>query len=331
MSPILLHRGFTVVDRKKGVIVDFQTAVRRLRGLDQSPTYDWQAETTKFLSDLRVQERQARTLEGHESELRRYKAWLDDHRIDWTSIASDEIDVYVRLREHLSFSSRASVMTTLRVFYRWCEQKRLVESSPASHLATPKRPAPAPKSMNVDEVRKLLIYLQDHQADGLRELRDRALMLTGLYTGFRASELARSVWGWYDIPGRAVTIPISKMQRGRTVKMHPDLVPILEEWGKAQGLDRKRTARAFSLDGEPIVAARVGKVARRYAKLLDIPLTAHVLRHTFATWSLRKSGNLYAVSKALGHARLAQTEVYLRTSPDDSDPAISSLPGPEDW
>ncbi len=318
-------------NRKKGVIVNFQSAVQRLRGSSHLPAYDWKKETGTFLSDLRVAERADRTVEGHAYELGRYRDHLTEHGLDWVTINQDQISDYVRLREHMSFSSKASVMTTLRVFYRWCEKRKIVEASPAAHLETPTRPAPVPKSLNLDQVRLLLTYLDDHQADGLRELRDRALMLTGLYSGMRSKELASTPWEWLDMRAQAIVIPLSKMQRGRTIRMHPDLVPLLTAWGEAQGLNRKRSIPAFSINGEAIVSSRVGKVAHRYAELLDIPLTAHVLRHTFATWSLRKSGNLYAVSKALGHAQLSQTEVYLRGDPSDSEEAVLSLPDPESW
>jgi integrase len=220
------------------------------------------------------------------------------------------------------------------VFYEWTVAQGHVAVSPASHLVTPPRPKAVPKALSVTQVRVLLLHLDVHAPDGLRELRDRALLLTGLYTGMRALELAELEWGKLDLIERVVTITIAKMNKGRSVRMHPDLVPTLTTWCDAQGFKGDHDAPVFSLDRKEkkaIVANRVGKVARHYAKLLDIPLTAHTLRHTFATWSLRRSGNIYSVSKALGHARLAQTEVYLRSDPSDSDDAVGSLPSLGDW
>lgn len=87
----------------------------------------------------------------------------------------------------------------------------------------------------------------------------------------------------------------------------------------------------FSLTKDAIVSNRVGKIARTYAKELHLPITGHVLRHTFATWALRKSQNLYSVSKALGHAQLTQTEIYLLSDPKDSEPAVEALPSLKEW
>jgi len=40
-------------------------------------------------------------------------------------------------------------------------------------------------------------------------------------------------------------------------------------------------------------------------------LSTHIARHSFADFARRKSGNLFAISKTLGHRDLATTQVYL--------------------
>ena len=44
---------------------------------------------------------------------------------------------------------------------------------------------------------------------------------------------------------------------------------------------------------------------------ITVPVSPHVLRHTFATLFLQKGGSLTALKKILGHDRLATTEIYL--------------------
>ena len=45
----------------------------------------------------------------------------------------------------------------------------------------------------------------------------------------------------------------------------------------------------------------------------DKDLTCHIARHTFADTARVKGANTYAISKALGHARLSTTEKYLKS------------------
>lgn len=44
---------------------------------------------------------------------------------------------------------------------------------------------------------------------------------------------------------------------------------------------------------------------------LAVPVSPHVLRHTFATTFLQKGGSIAALKKILGHDRLTTTEIYL--------------------
>jgi integrase/recombinase XerD len=39
----------------------------------------------------------------------------------------------------------------------------------------------------------------------------------------------------------------------------------------------------------------------------------HTLRHTFATHYLRKGGNLFYLSRVLGHASISTAQIYLRS------------------
>lgn len=47
-------------------------------------------------------------------------------------------------------------------------------------------------------------------------------------------------------------------------------------------------------------------------------LSFHVARHSFADFARRQSGDLYAVSKALGHTSLQVTQNYLRSFDKDA-------------
>jgi site-specific recombinase XerD len=86
-------------------------------------------------------------------------------------------------------------------------------------------------------------------------------------------------------------------------------------------------------NGAAISPERAGKIVRRIAKATGIPVHTHKLRHTFATWTLKESKDLYAVSKALGHRQLKQTEIYVQAAMDVEQiaEAVAKLPGFEEW
>jgi integrase/recombinase XerC len=283
----------------------------------------------EFASDLKLDGRAARTIGGHELELRRLERWCVAEGLDWWTLTRRQLQPYVRLRADLGHSSRANMFCTLRTFYRWAVEVGYVAMSPAAGFKTPTKPHPLPRALTLIQVRQLVTHLRENAGAGLRQARDEALLLTALYAGLRACELAPLRWPAVDLVSGVINIHISKMNKGRAVPIHPALRQVLEQWREIQQLDS--SALVFSLDGQAILPNRVGKIARRYARTLGLPLTAHVLRHTFATWMLRNSGNLYAVSKSLGHSQVRQTEIYVSADVEDLRGPLESLPGVDGW
>ncbi len=58
---------------------------------------------------------------------------------------------------------------------------------------------------------------------------------------------------------------------------------------------------------------------------LDDEITAHVLRHTFATTLVRGGTDLVIVAELLGHARLETTRGYTRSTREDRTRALDLL------
>ena len=61
------------------------------------------------------------------------------------------------------------------------------------------------------------------------------------------------------------------------------------------------------------------------AGLEDDEITAHVLRHTFATRLVRGRTDLVIVAELLGHARLETTRAYSRPTQQDAIDALELL------
>lgn len=273
------------------------------------------------------------TIAKHRQELARYARWLEQAAIAWDTAAAADVRAYVRTRAQLGHSARGNVYCSLRVFYAWAVGEGLISANPAGTLHTPRRGRPMPKTLKQAHVRQLIVYLGG--LEGLRARRDEALVLCAVYTGLRAAELAKLRWGDVDLDAGIITIWISKMNHGRVVPIHPQLLPILIRWQQIQNLGSNAPVfgdtHQDSTAGRAISPARVGKIVKGVAIATGLPMTAHVLRHTFATWTLRKSKDLYAVSKALGHAALKQTEIYVSAEIEQIAAAVACLPNLDAW
>ena len=97
------------------------------------------------------------------------------------------------------------------------------------------------------------------------------------------------------------------------------LFPLLKPGDDADGVTlRKR------INGKNVV---VNKRLKRLAKLAELDpngLTFHVARHSYADHARTKSGDLYAISKSLGHGDLRTTELYLKSFDADAVDALAA-------
>lgn len=86
----------------------------------------------------------------------------------------------------------------------------------------------------------------------------------------------------------------------------PFLFPVLEE--NRNYSDRNYLKRRISSKNSSLNAA-LKEVARLAGTEQNVSF--HVARHSFADYARKQGGNVFAISKALGHSKIATTEMYL--------------------
>ena len=95
------------------------------------------------------------------------------------------------------------------------------------------------------------------------------------------------------------------------------LFPLLTDGDERDGVWLRRRISSRNVQ----VNAALKRLAKR-AGLAPEGLSFHVARHSFADYARTKSGDLYAISKSLGHGNLQTTEAYLKSFDRD---AVDSL------
>jgi integrase len=207
-----------------------------------------------------------------------------------------------------------------------------IASNPARRLSKSEKP----KRKNVTEARVLdAKEIEDLIACSLDTY--KPVVSTLAYTGLRLSEALGLVWSEIDFEGGVIkvrhqlsratrekparTVPLKTDAARREVVLLPQLSAVLKEHRKtflSHGLYRPNGYVFVTANGGPLycrnVAERgVGKAARAAGLNRDgIPaLTAHDLRHSFASHLIRAGADVYSVSRQLGHARASITlDVY---------------------
>jgi site-specific recombinase XerD len=162
--------------------------------------------------------------------------------------------------------------------------------------------------------------------------RDRALALVPFYAGTRIAEtVALDVDDVRLSARKGVLRVLGKGRREREVPIHPQLRTALADW-----LDERRTWLAASDSTALFLNRRGGRLTPRAAHdvitgiaaraALDDGVTAHALRHSFATTLVRGGTDLVIAAELLGHSRLETTRAYTRPSAEERRNAVELLP-----
>jgi integrase/recombinase XerC len=173
-------------------------------------------------------------------------------------------------------------------------------------------------------------YLGDPVA-GAPSPRDRAIALIPFYAGTRIAEIVNLDTDDVRLSARKGVLRIcGKGEKVREIPIHPQLRASLTDWLDERpdwpGADtpalflNQRGARLSVKGAHDIITA-----IATTADLQDDDITAHVLRHTFATRLVRGHTDLVIVAELLGHARLETTRAYSRPTHQDTIDALKLL------
>jgi integrase/recombinase XerC len=210
-------------------------------------------------------------------------------------------------------STVARKLATLRSFYKFLLRRGKVQSNPAAVIRTPKQDKRLPKYLEVEEIEKLFSNCDTTTMLGAR---DRAIMETLYSTGIRVSELVALNMSELDMAGNVVRIR-GKGKKERIVPIGPGAIQSIVHY-----LDMRRLfAPGGKHDFEALFINKHGQrlstrsVRRKLDKYLveaglDLSVSPHTLRHSFATHMLKGGADLRSLQQMLGHQSLSTTQIY---------------------
>ncbi len=259
------------------------------------------------------------TVASYSSDLERYALFLKNNHIDDVS----ENDTYQILKhlidlrdEGLSASSRARHLVTLRSFYKFMYQEKLLKKDPSKLIDFPKSGLKLPDTLNIEEVTRLLEAPDTSKSKGKRD----AAMFELLYAaGLRVSELVTmkminlnleaSFIRVFGKGSKERIVPIGNYAREKTEDYIKNARPYLL---KSYVSEYLFTARA----GKPMTRQGFWKMLNKYALIakIDKNISPHTLRHSFATHLLEGGADLRVVQLMLGHADISTTQIYTHIS-----------------
>jgi site-specific recombinase XerD len=174
----------------------------------------------------------------------------------------------------------------------------------------PKRTRRLPTVLSPEEVALLI--------DSAKNLMHRAILMTLYATGLRRAELCRLRVADIDSERMMIHVREGKGGRDRDVLLSPKLLKTLREywrWMKPKTWLFPGMVNNWRAD-VPIDTKVVWEAVRAAKERAGITkrVSPHTLRHSFATHMLEAGADLRTIQVLLGHAKLADTSVYLHLS-----------------
>jgi integrase/recombinase XerD len=178
------------------------------------------------------------------------------------------------------------------------------------NIPLPKQPWKLPIILSQQEVSRLI--------DAASNLMHRAILMTLYSTGMRRAELCHLQVTDIDKERMVIHIHQGKGQRDRDVDLSEKLLETLREywrWMRPKTYLFPGTVNNWRAD-VPITGKVVWAACRQATQRAGIQkrVYPHLLRHCYATHWLESGGDLVALQKLLGHAKLEDTVKYLHLS-----------------
>jgi len=288
----------------------------------------------EFLEGIQSNNYSAETVYSYERDLQTFEDFLnDDIDTDFKDLSKRSI---IKFKAYLSSTSRLTashehgvgqlssysinrILSALRSYLKFLidvDYKTPITADAIKLLKTEKKYGQVPE---MQELIKLIEAPTRFETDEKVKLRNRAMLETLFATGMRISELLSLKKEQLDESGRIYVMGKGKKQR--FVYLTARAIRHLKAYLKTRHDDSPyffipyrglNTGDKYKKISTNYLQAKI----KRYRELLsiNIPISAHSIRHSFATYLAENGANPAAIQILLGHESLDTTTRYVHAS-----------------
>lgn len=268
----------------------------------------------KYLEYLKVERKYSnKTILSYKDDLIEYNEFLGNNFTNILNIDMNIVNNYMKYLydRKITKSSISRKLSSIRGLYNYLVREDIIKENHFNKIQNPKRELYLPKFLKDEELDKIFSVCNSNNPTEERD----TLIIELLYaTGVRVSEL--------------VNIKIKDINRKEK------LIKVLGKGNKERMViynnHTKKALDTYLKDGynyfnkkssEYLILNKNGnKLSERYIReiinkkvsqaSLDIKISPHTLRHTFATDILENGADLMTVKELLGHESLNTTSIY---------------------
>lgn len=260
------------------------------------------------------------TINNYTKDILEYLKYLEQDNITLTNTGLNLARnyAYTLANKNLKPTSINRKLSSIRNFYRFLITQEVVKSNPFDAIETIKTEKKLPNYLYLDDLETLFNSIDQSTPLGVRNY----CLLELLYgTGIRVSELCNIKLHDIDFYNNNILIT-GKGNKQRYVPIHESLREVLITY-----LNFARNELLKDSDeivdnlfvnhrGGPLTSRGVRDILKNLVNEtgLNVKISPHVLRHSFATHMLDYGADLRSVQKLLGHENLSTTQIYTHVS-----------------
>ena len=202
-------------------------------------------------------------------------------------------------------------ISSIRSFYQYLLQNRIVAKDPTLKLESPRRKRELPDILTLKEV-DILLSQPDQTTD--KGIRDKAMLELLYATGIKVSELIS-----LNIDDINLDLGFMRCSTGlkeRIIPIGSVALETLYNYFKNVRIKliKKNNEKLFFLNmqGGKLTRQCFWKIIKFYTRESKIKkvITPHTLRHSFATHLISNGADLKSVQEMLGHSDISTTQIY---------------------
>ncbi len=281
---------------------------------------DLQSKVADYMDFCQNQKRlDAKTLRAYRSDLSQFCRYIQP--ADVLEITPKQLESFI-IWLHQQYKPRTvkRKIASLKALFHYFEYRDLIERNPFNKIQVKFRePVLLPKTIPLHTVETFLSTIYKQMADAKTDyqkrnaLRDAAVIELLFATGMRISELCSLNVKSVNLYDRTILI-YGKGSKERKVQIgNDDVVSILERYQTDFQTEIQSCGHFFAnQNGRELSDQAVRRMINKYTSLaaIDLHITPHMFRHTFATSLLEADVNIRYIQEILGHSSINITEIY---------------------
>lgn len=262
----------------------------------------------------------SKTLKAYRIDLEQFSSFIINKRDFFAKEVINDY-IYELKRKKYAIKTIKRKIASIKAFFSFLNDESIIDNNPFHQIKLRiKEPFVLPKIIPLEKLSALFEYVTrelgmcDKNSYRYKEvLRNRAIMELLIGTGMRISEICMLKKQNMIYSNNAVKI-CGKGAKERIIPIYyPSLIESLQQYSEIFADELSKSEYFFiNKRGNRLSSQSVRNMIKKYCKLSNIELniTPHMFRHTFATMLLDQDVDSRYIQMLLGHASIMTTQIY---------------------